>query len=242
VAAFNVTAHVVLPLQPPPLHPVKLNVLLGVAVKVICVPLAKLAEQVAGQLMPLGVLVTVPVPAPDVVTVRVEDGTALKVAVIDVAAVRVTAQVPVPLQPPPLHPVNANPFPAVAVSVTCVLFAKVPVHVGPQLIPDGLLVTVPVPDKTTVNCQFFGGGGGVPPLELPPPQPVQKIRPIKEKQEKAKKRTLTPQSTRPEYIHTPTIALWMSVSGSWLAVLFAKLPIWSGVCVVHINGVLINLE
>lgn len=118
------------------------------------------------------------------------------------------------------------------------LFAKVAVHVGPQLIPDGLLVTVPVPDNTTVNCQFFGGGGGVvpPPLELPPPQAAKKIRPAMERKENAKKRTFTPHSTRPEYIHTPTIALWMSVSGSWLAVLFAKLPIWSGVCVVLLTA------
>jgi hypothetical protein len=74
VAALSVTTHVLVPVQPP-FHPAKLNVLPGVAVKVIGMPLAKLAEHVVGQSMPLGLLVTVPVPAPDIVTVRTEDGT-----------------------------------------------------------------------------------------------------------------------------------------------------------------------
>jgi hypothetical protein len=41
----------------------------------------------------------------------------LKVAVILVAAFRVTVQVPVPLHPPPLHPVKREPEAALAVSV-----------------------------------------------------------------------------------------------------------------------------
>jgi hypothetical protein len=69
--------------------------------------LAKLAEQVVGQLIPLGLLVTVPVPAPDEVTVSADEGTALKFAVIGVVVFSVTTQAPVPLQPPPLHDVNA---------------------------------------------------------------------------------------------------------------------------------------
>jgi hypothetical protein len=196
-----VTTQVLIPLQPP-LHPPKLNVLPGVAVRVSWVPLAKLAEQVVGQLIPLGLLVTAPVPGPDIVIVRTEEGTALKVAVTDVDALRVTAHVLVPVQPPPFHPVNANPFAAVAVSVTCVLLPKLAEQVVPQLIPDGLLVTVPVPDKTMVNCGFCGGGVPPPPLDVPPPQPAKKIRATREKEEKAKKRTLIPHDTRPEYIRT----------------------------------------
>jgi hypothetical protein len=73
---------------------------------VICVPLAKLEEQIVGQLMPLGLLVTAPVPIPDSVTVRGDDGTALKVAVTDAAVVNVTWQLLVPLQPAPLQPPN----------------------------------------------------------------------------------------------------------------------------------------
>jgi hypothetical protein len=68
--------------------------------------LAKLAEHVVGQLIPLGLLVTVPVPAPDIVTTRDDDGTALKVATTDVAEVTVTWQVLVPVQPAPLQPLN----------------------------------------------------------------------------------------------------------------------------------------
>jgi hypothetical protein len=166
------------------------------------VPLAKLAEQVVGQLIPLGALVTVPVPGPDIVIVRTEEGTALKLAVTDVAEVKVTTQVLVPVQFPPFHPVNANPFPAVAVSVTCVLLAKLAEQVVPQLIPVGLLVTVPVPDKTTVNCGFCGGGVPPPLFDVPPPQPAKKIRPTRAKEERAKKRTLIPHDTRPEYIQT----------------------------------------
>jgi hypothetical protein len=48
----------------------------------------------------------VPVPAPDIVTTRDDDGTALKVATTDVAEVTVTWQVLVPVQPAPLQPLN----------------------------------------------------------------------------------------------------------------------------------------
>jgi len=64
-----------------------------------------------------------------------------------------TMQVPVPAQPAPLHPAKVEvPFGA-AVSVTTVPCAKVAVQVEPQLIPAGLLVTVPfpVPDLFTVS-------------------------------------------------------------------------------------------
>jgi hypothetical protein len=53
--------------------------------------------------------------------------------------------VPVPEQPPPLQPVNAEPGDGVAVKVTCVFVLKLKEQVEPQLIPAGLLVTVPVP-------------------------------------------------------------------------------------------------
>jgi len=53
-----------------PLQPVKVEPAAGVAPRVTDAPLAKLAEQVVGQLMPAGVLVTVPVPVPASVRVR----------------------------------------------------------------------------------------------------------------------------------------------------------------------------
>lgn len=65
----------------------------------------------------------------------------------EAAAVRVTAHVAVPLQAPD-QPANVEPVPAVAVSVTDVPMPKLALHVVPQLIPEGLLVTVPVPVPT----------------------------------------------------------------------------------------------
>src|SRR5439155_1528737 len=116
----------------------------AVAVNVTAVPLAKLAEQVAPQLIPAGELVTVPPPAPAGVTVRVKVCT-VKVAVTVVAAETVTTHDPVPEQPPPAQPVKVEPAAAVAVSVTAVPLAKLAEQVAPQLIPAGELVTVPLP-------------------------------------------------------------------------------------------------
>jgi hypothetical protein len=51
------------------------------------------------------------------------------------------------------QPANVEPLAAVAVRVTEVLSTKLALHVAPQLMPAGLLVTVPtpVPDLLTVN-------------------------------------------------------------------------------------------
>src|SRR5512134_3397213 len=95
--------------------------------------------------MPAGVLLTVPLPVPALLTVRLTPGDWSNVAVTVVAAVRVTVQVPVPVHPPPLQPVNVEPVAAVAVRVTAVPPAKVPEQLEPQLIPDGSLITVPLP-------------------------------------------------------------------------------------------------
>jgi hypothetical protein len=63
----------------------------------------------------------------------------------------------VPLHAPP-YPENVNPEPAAAVSVIDVPDAKLAVHVVGQLIPAGLLVTVPVPVSAIVSWKFLGGG------------------------------------------------------------------------------------
>ena len=68
----------------------------------------------------------------------------LNVAVTDVSAVSVRLHVPVSVQAPD-HPVNVEPVLGVAVRVTDVPLAKLALQVAPQLMPDGLLVTVPVP-------------------------------------------------------------------------------------------------
>ncbi|GAC1433394.1 MAG: hypothetical protein NVS1B11_37050 [Terriglobales bacterium] len=64
----------------------------------------------------------------------------------------VTLQAPVPEQAPP-QPPNEFFAAGVAVSATCVPLAKLALHVPGQLIPEGLLITVPepTPDSETVN-------------------------------------------------------------------------------------------
>ena len=121
---LKVAVQVVLPVtvtvpvvQPVPDHPAKVEPLAAVAISTTEVPLVKLAEQVAPQLMPVGELVTVPLPVPLLFTVRLKV-TALKVAVTVVAALIDTVQVPVPVHPPPLHPANVDPDAAAAVSTT----------------------------------------------------------------------------------------------------------------------------
>ena len=105
VLASSVTEQVelVLPLQPPPLHPAKLNELVALAVRVTWVPLAKLALQLEGQLIPPGLLVIVPVPLPEVVTVSSEDAPLTKAAVTVTGLLTESWQLPAPLQPPPLQ-------------------------------------------------------------------------------------------------------------------------------------------
>ena len=69
VAAFMVIVQVgAVPAQPPPRQPVKRVLLFGVAVSVSNDPLGYVAEQTEPQLIPAGLLVTVP--GPEVVTVR----------------------------------------------------------------------------------------------------------------------------------------------------------------------------
>ena len=106
VAAESVTVRAPVPVQPPPLQPPKVEPAAGAAVSVTAVPFVKLAAQVGPQVMPAGLLVTVPAPAPALETVSTRAG--VKVAVTVVAAESVTVQAPVPEQPP-LQPVKVEP-------------------------------------------------------------------------------------------------------------------------------------
>ena len=77
------------------------------------------AEQSEPQLIPVGLLVTVPLADPVTVVSRVNVSVLrLKVAVTVVSALMVTVQLPVPLQPPPLQPEKTEPLAALAVKVT----------------------------------------------------------------------------------------------------------------------------
>jgi hypothetical protein len=68
LAAFMVTLQVDVPLQAP-VQPANVELGAGAAVSVTAVPGAKPAMQVVPQLMPAGLLVTLPVPVPELVTV-----------------------------------------------------------------------------------------------------------------------------------------------------------------------------
>src|SRR5215831_3319694 len=148
-AALMVVVQVPVPVHPPPLQPENVEPAAGVAVKVTAVPLANGAEQVVPQEMPVGMLVTVPEPAPALLTVS-EKLCSVNVAVTEAAAFMVTVQVPVPVQPP-LQPENVEPAAGVAVRVTAVPVVKDVEHVVPQEIPVGALVTVPVPVPALVT-------------------------------------------------------------------------------------------
>jgi hypothetical protein len=91
----------------------------GIAVSVIAVPGVTDCEHVVPQLIPAGAPVTVPVPVPLLTTESVTGVVRWNVAVTLVAALTVTAQVPVPEQAP-LHPAKAEPAAGVAVSVRAV--------------------------------------------------------------------------------------------------------------------------
>ena len=115
------------------------------------------------QLMPAGVLVTVPEPVPAFVTFTVNcvDVAGVKVAVTLRASVMLTTQDEVPVQAPP-HPAKVEPAAGVAVSVIEVPEVKPAEHEFPQLIPAGELVTVPEPlpevltDKVKVAALLLG--------------------------------------------------------------------------------------
>src|SRR5207249_1004547 len=115
VAALRVTVQAPGPEQPPPLQPVKVEPAAGAAVSGTAVRRAGHGAQVAPQVIPTGELVTVPLPVPALLTVSAKLGR-LNVAVTVVAALKVTVQVPVPEQPPPLQPVKIEPAAGAAVS------------------------------------------------------------------------------------------------------------------------------
>jgi hypothetical protein len=89
----------------------------------------------------------------DVVEVVVVVAT-LNVAFTASAPLIVSEQVPVPMQAP-LQPANVAPGLAAAASMTAVPLLKFVLHVPGQLIPAGLLVTVPLP--VPGNVTFKGG-------------------------------------------------------------------------------------
>jgi hypothetical protein len=109
---FRVIVQAAVPVQPPPAHPVKAELLAAFEVRVTFVPAGKVAVHVVGQLIPVGVLVTVPEP----VTVTARVGST-KLAVTARSELTVNMHVLVPVHAP-LQPPKRKFVPGVAVSVT----------------------------------------------------------------------------------------------------------------------------
>ena len=105
----------------------------------------KLALQVEPQSMPAGELETEPLPDPAKDTLRTGSAAAaLNVAVAVSSAVKDRVQEPLPLHAPD-QPAKVEPEAAVAVRVMEVPLSKLALQVEPQLMPLGVLVTVPEP-------------------------------------------------------------------------------------------------
>jgi len=75
----------------------------------------------------------------------------------------VTVQEPVPVQPPPLQPVNVDPAAAAAVRVTDVPLVNEAEQVAPHEMPAGALITVPLPAPALDTVKV------VPPVDTPVP-------------------------------------------------------------------------
>jgi hypothetical protein len=161
-----------------PLKPEKLNPAAGVALRLTVVPGVKLDAHVVGQLIPAGVLVTVPVPE----TVTVNSAAAVNVAETD-WLLESTSLHDGPVHAPP-KPAKLKPDAGVGVIVIAVPGVKLAVQADGQLMPAGLLFTVPVPDTATVSCT----GGEVDRPE-PPPQAVNSKARHKENSNKGRKDT-----------------------------------------------------
>ena len=155
VAALSVMVQAAVPEHPPPLQPENVEPVAGVAVKVTMVPVVNAVEHVAPHEIPAGALLTVPLPFPDCVTVSAKDD-CTKVAVTDMAALIVTLQVPVPVQPPPLQPENVEPAAGVPVSVTAVPLANAAEQIAPQEMAAGAVETVPAPAPAFVTESVKG--------------------------------------------------------------------------------------
>ena len=135
------------PLHAPP-QPAKVLPLEARAVSITALVLVKLADalvQPAAQLNPLGLLVTLPVPAPDLLSVtRRVVAAAVKLAATLRALSMLTVQLPVPVQAPP-QPANVLPDAGCVLNVTNVPATKLAEQVLPHSMPAGMLVTVPLP-------------------------------------------------------------------------------------------------
>jgi hypothetical protein len=180
-SAFIVTVHEPVPLQPPPLQPVNVEPPVEAAVRATVLPIGKSEAQTVPQEMPLGLLVTVPVPVPDLLTVNWFVGIVLNVA--DTLALPVTVQAPFPEQAPP-QLTNDEPAAAAAFNATEVPASNWFEQVAPQLMPAGVEVTVPLPVPCLVTVIAIVGEGGGALLFKPSVGPLSAPQPVKYRTQK----------------------------------------------------------
>jgi len=150
VSAVSVSMQGPVPLQLP-LHPVKVDPESGSAVRVSAVPWFRTCEQLPAQEIPVG-LVTAPLPVPAFVMVRrTEPESGSNVAVTVFVLVRATVHCAPLTASHPLQPAKVEVAPGAAVKTTCAPPSNRAEQVEPQVIPPGVLVTVPdpLPARTT---------------------------------------------------------------------------------------------
>src|SRR5438445_10895715 len=114
--------------------------------------------------MPAGLDVTVPLPVSLTVSVK---RFSVKVAVTDRAALIVTVQLAPATESQPVHPVKSESAPGDAVNVTRSEERRVGKEGGPQGMPAGLDVTVPLPVSVTVSVKRFSANVAVTDREAP---------------------------------------------------------------------------
>src|SRR5918993_1270886 len=104
------------PAQPPPLNPLNVDPLVGAAVRDTVMPVAKSAAHVPGQEIPLGLLVTMPVPFPPRVTVSrsVETGTVKRAVTVAIPETDCAHAVVAPGNQPSSHATNREASPCCA--------------------------------------------------------------------------------------------------------------------------------
>jgi hypothetical protein len=145
LAEFIGIAHGSRPVQAP-LHPAKVDPIVGVGVSTTRVPAAGIELQASPQSIPDGEEATVPEPVPDLVTMSGNP----KIATTDFAASMFTAHGPTPLHAPD-QPRNEAPATGLAVRVTVVPCPKLVAQTSPQSMAPGDDTTEPAPLLTTAN-------------------------------------------------------------------------------------------
>lgn len=153
VAADSMTVQVPEPMHAPP-QPEKTEPVPATAVSVTRVPVEKVLMQSPVQSTPAGDEVTRPLPTPEK---RTESGseTVVNVAVTLTTSCTVTVHAPMP-EHAPLQPANAEPEAAIGQSVTTVRVSYIALQVAPQLMPDGVEMTVPEPLPAFVTFNVLG--------------------------------------------------------------------------------------